>query len=80
MGSDLLQPKDYDMTPACEALAAEGIRFYKPNPYQIKVGPLNYYPSTKRLTLDGGGSEKVSSVNAFIERAKKMGYGPPKRR
>ncbi len=67
--------EDFGMSEAIERLREAGIRFQQPTPYQLKVGLLNFYPSTGRITLDGGGGKKGQDIDDFIDRARKAGFG-----
>ena len=49
-----VQPTDNEaMRLAIEALTEAGIRCTRPHPSQLKVGPLNFYPTKGTIIQDG---------------------------
>jgi hypothetical protein len=55
------------MNEAVKRLKEEGIRFEQKTLYHLKVGDLNFWPSTGKFFRDGGEASDREGLDAFIE-------------
>ena len=48
-----LPPDALPMAKACARLTALGLKYYRPTPFQLKIGPVSFWPNTGALHVDG---------------------------
>jgi hypothetical protein len=47
-------------------LLKRGYRVRRPSPHQVKIGPINYYPSTGTITTDPGNRRLGKGFEALL--------------
>ncbi|MGX9144689.1 hypothetical protein [Mesorhizobium sp. 128a] len=68
LGDTLHRPDDtMEMKFAIEHLVANGHRIARKSAYQLKVGPYNFYPTTGRITKDGGPPIQERGIEQFSD-------------
>lgn len=59
---------DFGMAAATQKLDFAGIEHQICSDYHLKVDDLNFYPSTGRITIDGGSRIHERGIEAFIKK------------
>jgi hypothetical protein len=73
------QDRREKMQQATDYLDHEGIRYFQPSEYQIKVGRYNFWPCSGTICLDGASSrEGQSGLHAFIAIVRRLKEKNPK--
>jgi hypothetical protein len=67
-------PNDTDeVREAIEILTSEGISFFRPTKYQLKIGELSFYPDTGRIFRDGESTAwEQRGLNTLISHVQKL--------
>ena len=72
---------DFELEGALLLLAKYRIPFRQPTPAHLKVGPINYYPSTGRVHRDGSACSASGRGLSALERSlREAGLIPPLQR
>ncbi|MBL8577693.1 MAG: hypothetical protein JNK47_10735 [Mesorhizobium sp.] len=56
-----------DMVSAIKALQQRGVAVWRPSIYQLKVGDLNYWPDTGRITRDAAPKIARQGLDALLK-------------
>lgn len=84
MSLKIPHPLDKDLSPpmkeAMRVLDSKKIRFARVTEHQLKVGPLNYYPTKGTITLDGGPVVSARGIDAFLRLAEAVQDGSDPRK
>lgn len=56
-----------EMHKAVEALKDHGALIARPSEYQLKIGPLNYWPGTGKITMDSGSKITARGLDSLLD-------------
>lgn len=65
---ELRQKNDsQDMSEAIKTLSEKGYKIVRKTPYQLKIGPFNFWPDTGRIHIDGKSKMTKRGLEDFID-------------